>query len=241
MANCLYYKGNPIGIVQSNADDVLYGGGLSVKDKIDEIVTSINNKTNLGNFRYYEDPTTTYTTWIEAINGAWTSLPEDGAYIVKYAHAGVYLGLMYKYGNGRYGMALSIKYFNGELYLMNVRDRSTGDVLYNLIESTWQLLQTVDIATPSTTQTVVNIPANASELYIEYGTINGNIQIYGGGTIVLAKGNTSHPCFVPSYNGGSTTAADKLFYFYWDRNDWTKLNVALYSGSTNGRIRVFWK
>ena len=42
MANCLYYKSNPIGVVQSNADDVLYGGGLSVKDKIDEIDTNLN-------------------------------------------------------------------------------------------------------------------------------------------------------------------------------------------------------
>ena len=42
MANCLYYKNNPIGIVQSNADDVLYGGGLSVKDKIDSIDSRIN-------------------------------------------------------------------------------------------------------------------------------------------------------------------------------------------------------
>ena len=31
MANCLYYKTNPIGIVQSNADDVLYGGGVICK------------------------------------------------------------------------------------------------------------------------------------------------------------------------------------------------------------------
>ena len=28
MANCLYYETNPIGVVQSNADDIEYGGGV---------------------------------------------------------------------------------------------------------------------------------------------------------------------------------------------------------------------
>ena len=38
MANCLYYKSNPIGIVQSNADDVLYGGVFKWRFIIMEIV-----------------------------------------------------------------------------------------------------------------------------------------------------------------------------------------------------------
>ena len=44
MANCLYYENNPIGVVQSNADDIEYGGGLSVKDKIDTKVDKETDK-----------------------------------------------------------------------------------------------------------------------------------------------------------------------------------------------------
>ena len=37
MAECLYYGDKPIGLIQSNADDVEYSTGVSVKDKIDEL------------------------------------------------------------------------------------------------------------------------------------------------------------------------------------------------------------
>lgn len=37
MAECLYYGDKPIGLIQSNAEDVEYSTGVSVKDKIDEL------------------------------------------------------------------------------------------------------------------------------------------------------------------------------------------------------------
>lgn len=38
MAECLYYGDKPIGLIQSNAEDVEYSTGVSVKDKIDDII-----------------------------------------------------------------------------------------------------------------------------------------------------------------------------------------------------------
>ena len=39
MAKCLYSGDKPLGIVQSNAEDVEYSSGVSVKDKIDSLIT----------------------------------------------------------------------------------------------------------------------------------------------------------------------------------------------------------
>ena len=41
MAKCLYSGDKPLGIVQSNAEDVAYEGNTSVKEKIDEVNTKI--------------------------------------------------------------------------------------------------------------------------------------------------------------------------------------------------------
>ena len=42
MAECLYYGDKPIGLIQSNADDVEYSTGVSVKDKIDDVVVDLS-------------------------------------------------------------------------------------------------------------------------------------------------------------------------------------------------------
>ena len=45
MAECLYYGDKPIGLIQSNAEDVEYSTGVSVKEKIDEVDGKIKTKT----------------------------------------------------------------------------------------------------------------------------------------------------------------------------------------------------
>jgi len=43
MAKCLYSGDKPLGIVQSNAEDVEYSSGVSVKDKIDGLTATISD------------------------------------------------------------------------------------------------------------------------------------------------------------------------------------------------------
>jgi len=49
MAECLYYGDKPIGLIQSNAEDVEYSTGVSVKDKIDSMTPVINQLLNIKN------------------------------------------------------------------------------------------------------------------------------------------------------------------------------------------------
>ena len=54
MANCLYSGDKPLGIVQSNAEDVAYDNDISVKEAIDGVVVK-------------SIPANTYSTWALAL------------------------------------------------------------------------------------------------------------------------------------------------------------------------------
>ena len=109
MAECLYYGDKPIGLVQSNAEDVEYAEGVSVKDKIDENIdlkTATSSTHQSASIRYIQTGRIvtvygTYTPQTSSTEEIETTLPKPSAiFTVPFRTQSGNMGLIYFDNNG---------------------------------------------------------------------------------------------------------------------------------------------
>ena len=196
------------------------GGGLSVKDKIDSLESLINNKTNLGDLKYYNYGITSGVSNIyDAMKKVWLALPSDGYYLVYFSFNGACNAIMHRYGNSRYGMALVIQYYHNQAFLMNVRDAQAATnnyVFTDLRDDVWENVGTL------TTSNSVAINLYKEILIIPYcnGVIPYNSYIYPNNLLtgefyISVYQNNSYNYYGRIYNNANTLTLEQKGITGW--------------------------
>ena len=101
---------------------------------------------------------------------------------------------------------------------------------------TWNRVGQYDVSANST----INVPIpDGNEVLIYYGWNNGEIQVFGGGSIVLAKDTSvsTHPCVIPWSTNSETGETVGIAYMFLFPDD----NLALSSKNVTTRFVVFYR